>query len=67
MKFVRIIEQKLGIKADIEYLPMQPGDVPETLADIEKSRAELGFEPCVSIEEGLSRLVAWYLNFYRLK
>jgi UDP-glucuronate 4-epimerase len=64
MKFVRIIERELGTKAEIEYLPMQPGDVRETLADIEKSRAELGFEPRVSIEEGLPKLIAWYKDHY---
>jgi UDP-glucuronate 4-epimerase len=43
---------------------MQPGDVPETLANIDKSRSELGFEPRVSIEEGLPKLVAWYREYY---
>jgi UDP-glucuronate 4-epimerase len=67
MKFVRIIEREMGIEVKIEYLPLQPGDVLETLADIEKSGAELDYEPKVSIEEGLSRLVEWYMTFYGLR
>jgi UDP-glucuronate 4-epimerase len=66
MEFVRTIERELGTQAEIEYMPMQPGDVRETLADIEKSRAELGFEPRVSIEEGVPKLVAWYKDYYGL-
>ncbi|MBT3552973.1 MAG: SDR family NAD(P)-dependent oxidoreductase [Rhodospirillaceae bacterium] len=64
MDFVHIIEKELGAAASINYLPMQPGDVPETLANIDKSRSELGFEPRVSIEEGLPKLVAWYREYY---
>jgi UDP-glucuronate 4-epimerase len=66
MEFVRTIEREFGTQAEIEYMPMQPGDVRETLADIEKSRAELGFEPRVSIEEGVPKLVAWYKDYYGL-
>jgi len=66
MSFVAAIERELGVEAEIEYIPMQPGDVQETLADIEKSRAELGFEPRVSIDEGVVKLVAWYNDYYRL-
>ncbi len=64
MNFVHIIEREMGAKAEIEFLPMQPGDVRETLADIDKSRAELGFEPSISIEEGVRKLVAWYRGYY---
>ena len=67
MGFVRTIERKLGIEAEIELLPMQPGDVRETLADIETSCAELGFAPRVSIEDGVRKLVAWYKDHYGVK
>jgi len=66
MKFVRIIEREIGIEADIEYVPLQPGDVLETLADIEKSRLELNYDPRITIEEGLLRLVEWYVKFFEL-
>jgi len=65
MEFVHTIERELGTEAEIEYLPMQPGDVGQTLADIDKSRSELGFEPRVSIQEGVRKLVAWYRGHYR--
>ena len=67
MNFVGTIERELEIEAKIEYLPMQPGDVSETLADIDKSRAELGFEPRISIDEGVRNLVAWYKGYYGSK
>ena len=67
MGFVRTIERELGIEAEIEFLSMQPGDVRETLADIETSRAELGFAPRVSIEDGVRKLVAWYKEHYGVK
>jgi len=64
MHFIRIIEDALGIKAEIEFLPMQKGDVQETFADIEDTRRDFGFEPKTTIEEGLPKLVAWYREFY---
>ena len=47
-------------KAKLEKLPMQPGDVKETYADIEAIRREHGFEPKISIDEGIPRFIAWY-------
>ncbi|MBD3401574.1 NAD-dependent epimerase/dehydratase family protein [candidate division GN15 bacterium] len=56
------IEQNLGKKAIIKTMPQQPGDVDQTFADISKARSLLGFEPKVSIDDGLARFVAWYLK-----
>lgn len=60
---VQLLEENLGCKADIRLLPMQSGDVLATYADIEESRKALGFEPKVSLEEGIRRFVAWYREF----
>ncbi|MGE5575191.1 MAG: GDP-mannose 4,6-dehydratase [Ignavibacteria bacterium] len=62
MKFIKLIEKNLKVKAKIRYLPMQPGDVKETRADITKARNELGFEPKVRIEEGVKIFCEWFLG-----
>jgi UDP-glucuronate 4-epimerase len=53
------LEQATGKKAVIERLPMQPGDVTRTYADVSKARRDFGYSPCVSLDEGLARTVAW--------
>ncbi|MBW1998267.1 MAG: NAD-dependent epimerase [Deltaproteobacteria bacterium] len=65
LDFIRIIEEELGREAKKEMLPMQPGDVPETSADIERSRELLGFDPKTDIREGIKRFVAWYREYYK--
>jgi UDP-glucuronate 4-epimerase len=65
-RMIELLEQACGRKAQIELLPMQPGDVAETFADIARIRDELGFEPTTSIEEGIPRFVEWYKHFHRL-
>jgi len=62
--FVSIIEENCGKKAEINYMPLQPGDVPKTSADISKAKVELGFNPKVQIEEGVDRFVNWYKSYY---
>ncbi len=62
--FISRIEEELGQKAQRNDLPMQPGDVAETFADIDASREKLGFDPKVRIEEGIKRFVSWYREFY---
>lgn len=64
--FIECIERELGQKAIKENKPLQPGDVPETWADIEHSRKMLGYEPKVKIEEGVKRFVQWYKEYYHL-
>ena len=64
MHFIGVLEQSLGQKAEIDFQPMQPGDVKETYADIEATRRDFGFEPSTTIDEGLPRLVAWYRDYY---
>jgi UDP-glucuronate 4-epimerase len=62
--FVKTIEDKLGQQAIIEKVPIQPGDVPETFADIADSRAKLEFTPKVDIAEGIGRFIDWYRGYY---
>ncbi|HEY0082371.1 MAG TPA: GDP-mannose 4,6-dehydratase, partial [Pyrinomonadaceae bacterium] len=55
-----LIERELGREAVIDRQPMQPGDVPQTFADISKARRLLGYNPQTQIEEGIRRFVAWF-------
>jgi UDP-glucuronate 4-epimerase len=66
-RFVAVLEKALGRKAEIEPLPMQPGDVPETYADIAAAQADFGFAPRTTIDEGLPRFVAWYRDYHGLR
>lgn len=64
--FIACLEKELGISAQKNLLPMQPGDVAETYADIEASREKLGFDPQTPIEEGIKRFVSWYKDYYNV-
>lgn len=64
LRFIELIEETLGRKAKKEMLPLQPGDVPESYADIESSRRDLGFEPKTPIEVGIPRFIAWYKEYH---
>jgi UDP-glucuronate 4-epimerase len=66
LDFIAVIERALGRTAIKELLPLQPGDVPETSADIETSRRDLGFEPTTTIEVGLARFVNWYKWYHKV-
>ncbi|MDE2140312.1 MAG: hypothetical protein KGJ17_07405, partial [Gammaproteobacteria bacterium] len=59
-----VLEKALGRKAVRNLLPMQPGDVPATYADIDDLEAAVGFRPRTSIEEGVRRFVDWYRSYY---
>jgi len=63
--FIAELERLLGRKAVKEYLPMQPGDVPETYASIERLGAATGFAPSTPLAIGLAKFVDWYRGFYR--
>jgi UDP-glucuronate 4-epimerase len=64
LDFIAVIERALGRTAEKELLPLQPGDVPESFADIEASRRDLGFDPKTTIEVGLARFIAWYKEYH---
>ena len=63
--FIGEIETALGRKAELRLLPLQPGDVPATYADIEASKKDLGYQPSSTIKEGIPRFVDWYLNYHK--
>jgi UDP-glucuronate 4-epimerase len=63
---VALLERELGRAAVKEMLPLQPGDVTETFADVAELMRDTGFKPQTSIEDGLRDFVAWYRNFYRI-
>jgi UDP-glucuronate 4-epimerase len=60
-----VLEQCLGRKAQMEMLPLQAGDVPDTEADVSELIAAVGYRPEVSVEEGVRRFVDWYRGYYR--
>lgn len=64
MAYIGALEDALGRKAEIDFLPMQPGDVHETYADIEATTRDFGFEPKTGIEEGIPQFVAWFRDYY---
>lgn len=64
LHFIELLEENLGRKADKNLLPMQPGDVPDTYADVDDLKADVGYEPRTSVEEGVARFVAWYRDYY---
>ena len=66
LDFITVLERQLGRTARKELLPLQPGDVPESFADIEASRRDLGFEPKTTIEVGLERFVHWYKWYHKV-
>jgi UDP-glucuronate 4-epimerase len=63
MDLIKAIEDKLNIKAIINFQPMQPGDIKETCADISESEKKLGFKPKISIEEGIYKFIEWYREY----
>jgi UDP-glucuronate 4-epimerase len=66
MYFIECIEKAVGRKAIKNLLPMQPGDVEKTYADVEALVADTGFQPKTPIEEGVRRFVTWYKEYYRV-
>ena len=64
MRFIAVIEETVGIRAEIEFLPLQPGDVKSTYADISGATRDFGFIPSTPIDEGLPKLITWYREYY---
>lgn len=65
-RFIEVLERKLGREARRELLPIQPGDVPATFADVSDLERDVGFRPATAIEEGVSRFVDWYREYYQV-
>jgi UDP-glucuronate 4-epimerase len=65
MDFIEAIEKSLGRKAKKNFLPMQPGDVPMTWADVDDLVKDFGYKPRTPIQEGMDRFVKWYMEYYK--
>jgi len=64
MHYIHVIEECLGKKAEMNLLPLQPGDVPDTYADVQALVTDTGYQPDTSVDEGVSRFIKWYLDYY---
>ncbi len=65
-KVIALLEQELGVAAQQELLPIQPGDVPATFADIHRAQAKLGFQPTTTLEVGIPRFIHWFKEYFEL-
>ena len=66
MRYIQVIEECLGRKAEVNLLPMQPGDVPDTCADVDALKTDVGYKPNTPIEVGIARFVEWYREYYHV-
>jgi len=64
--FIEVLQKAIGKKADLRYLPMQPGDVLSTYADVDSLAEAVGFKPRTQIEDGIAKFVAWYRQYYNV-
>jgi UDP-glucuronate 4-epimerase len=67
LRYIEVIEECLGRKAAMNLLPLQPGDVPETFADIDDLVRDVGYRPATPIEVGVRRFVDWFCEYYGYK
>ena len=65
-EFIRAIEDSIGLKAKKNFLPLQPGDVPDTYADISALEKDFNYRPNTSIYEGINKFIDWYRDYYRI-
>jgi UDP-glucuronate 4-epimerase len=66
LRYIELLEQELGVKAVKKMLPLQPGDVPATWADVADLQRDVGYAPSTPIETGIARFVAWYRDYYHV-
>ncbi len=64
--YIKAIETALGKKAQLNLLPLQPGDVPDTYADVQDLSNDFGYKPLMNVNEGVSNFVEWYKDFYKV-
>jgi UDP-glucuronate 4-epimerase len=65
MRYIRLIEENVGKEAKLNLLPLQPGDVPDTCADVEDLMSDVGYRPGTPVEVGVQNFVDWYCSYYR--
>jgi UDP-glucuronate 4-epimerase len=66
MRYIEVIENCLGLKAKMEFLPLQRGDVPDTWADVASLSQDVNYRSSTSVEEGVQKFVDWYRSYYRI-
>ncbi|HEX21901.1 MAG TPA: NAD-dependent epimerase/dehydratase family protein, partial [Chromatiales bacterium] len=66
MHYIKVLEDCLGKKAEMNMLPLQPGDVPDTYADVQDLVADVGYKPETTVEDGITRFVDWYRDYYKV-
>ncbi len=67
LDFIRAIENKLGKKAEMNLMPLQPGDVPDTFANVDALIKKVDYKPSTSVEDGIGQFIDWYLDYYKPK
>ena len=66
LDYIKAIEDALGIKADMELLPLQPGDVPDTYADVVDLVRDFDYKPSITVNQGVAKFIEWYKNYYNV-
>ncbi len=66
MHYIKVLEDCLGKKAEMNMLPLQPGDVPDTYADVQDLVADVDYKPETTVEDGITRFVKWYRDYYKV-
>ena len=66
LDYIKAIEDALGIKADMELLPLQPGDVPDTYADVVDLVRDFDYKPSITVNQGIAKFIEWYKNYYNV-
>ena len=66
MTYIQALENALGVQAEFDFLPMQPGDVESTNADMTRLQQDFGFKPSIDVDEGLRRFAEWYRDYYQI-
>jgi len=66
LDYIKAIEGALGVKADMELLPLQPGDVPDTYADVADLVRDFDYKPSITVNQGVAKFIEWYKNYYNV-
>ena len=64
LRYIELIEEAVGQKAELDLLPLQLGDIPDTEADVEALKTDVGYQPTTPVEVGVKKFIKWYLNYY---
>ncbi|MCL4791853.1 MAG: NAD-dependent epimerase/dehydratase family protein, partial [Gammaproteobacteria bacterium] len=67
MHYIAVLEERLGRKAEMNMLPLQAGDVPDTWADVEDLARDVDYRPATPVETGVARFVDWYMDYHQIK